>query len=133
MAALAALLVVGGCAVQEREPSTSSLPAPAVTAAPTEPETLAFADDEADGAVPAQAPQADAGSAAAFTVVTDTATVGIHSAPDHVYTRLGTLQPGANVLATGRTVDVDGIGWMEIHWRDTLGWVVSAAFAPLGD
>ncbi len=101
-----------------------------------EPDALAFTED-----VPAAAgrpaidgsPAAellDDTEAAAWTVVTDSAQVGVHSAPGTAYTRVGVVSPGETVIATGRRVNADEIRWMEIYWRQRTGWVLEAAFAP---
>lgn len=140
-ALIAGLLVVAGCSIEPIREVQSPPSTPA-----SQPGDLAFAsagssDTEGASAVgtdavagdPAVSPaSSDAieGEAAAFTVATDTATVGVYSAPDPVYTLLDTLGPGDNVLGTGRRVDVDGVTWMEITWRETTAWALAGAFAP---
>ncbi len=64
--------------------------------------------------------------------ITDSARIGVHSAPDTIYTRIGVLEPGAGVLGTGRRVATNDAEWMEINWGDATGWVLAAAFAPAG-
>lgn len=131
-AACFASLIAGlsGCGIAPLQDVTEP-PAPAVD----QPDALAFAED---GSIIAGRPRLDATPAAqllddsepaAWTVVTDSAQVGVHSAPDDVYTRLGVLDPGAVVLATGRRVVAEGVRWMEIHWRQRTGWVMEAVLA----
>ncbi len=99
------------------------------------PDALAFSEaPPADGRPPIDGSPAaaalDTEDPAAWTVVTDSAQVGVHSAPDTEYTRLGVVGPGETVIATGRRVDAGGVRWMEIHWRTGTGWVVENAFTP---
>lgn len=67
----------------------------------------------------------------AWTVATSDASIGVHSAPDYLFTRLGVLGPGDNAIGTGRRVASGAISWMEIRWGDATAWVTEAAFAPL--
>lgn len=121
-----AALALSACSfqpVREAEPAPQGEP----------PAALAFDGDAAEAA---DAEGASAGGsgilddvpAGAYELATDTATVGVHSAPDTVYTRLGVLEPGSKVLTTGRRAMVDGRTWMEIGWQDSVGWVLEAFF-----
>lgn len=120
------------------------------SSSPAEPATLAFNDpvaepeSAADTRVnqPATADDEPARSTSAgeflderepgaWTVATSDATIGVHSAPDYLFTRLGVLGPGENVIGTGRRVATDAVSWMEIRWGDATAWVTEAAFAPL--
>lgn len=124
-----------GCTITPIEEVQSPTPIPV---ADTRPEQLAF--DESDTTDPAAAPVAteplsssallDEVAAAPWTQITDSARIGVHSAPDVLYTRLGVLEPGAGVLATGRLVETNGVVWMEIRWSDATAWVVQTGFAP---
>lgn len=121
--------LVAGCSIEPVREVAG--PTPAV-----EPAELAFTDDTATpdstttggAGDPAEVEQTEA---AAHTVVTDAAVVGVHSGPDILYTRLGALGPGDNVLTTGRLVDVQGIAWMEVNWRGETAWMIAGALAPL--
>ncbi|MEM7288217.1 MAG: hypothetical protein AAF480_17855 [Actinomycetota bacterium] len=110
-----------------------------------EPAVLAF-DDPVDEQPPAAEPagtadepvrRADAEDfleerePSAWTVATSDASIGVHSAPGYLYTRLGVLGPGENVIGTGRRVATDAVNWMEIRWGDATAWVTEAAFTPL--
>lgn len=68
---------------------------------------------------------------AAWTVATTDAGVGVHSAPDHRYTRMGVLGPGDNVIGTGRSVATGTVRWIEIRWGDDTAWVIEAALGPV--
>ena len=137
-ALVAGLLVLAGCSIEPIREVQSPTSTPAA-----QPDALAFAADRAPAAPAATDADTNSiaadtvassvdvqGEAAAFTVATDTATVGVYSGPDPLYTLLDTLGPGDNVLATGRQIDVDGIMWMEINWRETTAWALAGAFAP---
>lgn len=118
------------------------------SSAPSQPAVLAFDDPVEDSAAPAE-PADPAGpddeplrrtsaeefleelEPSAWTVATSDASVGVHSAPDYLYTRLGVLGPGENVIGTGRRVATDAVSWMEIRWGDSTAWVLEAAFTPL--
>lgn len=121
------------------------------TSSPSEPAVLAFEDAVAEPQAAANdqpvrqlaaaddEPQRQASTAdflderepGAWTVATSDASVGVHSAPDYLFTRLGILSPGDNVIGTGRRVATDAVGWMEIRCGDATAWVTEAAFAPL--
>ena len=118
------------------------------SSAPSEPAVLAFDDpveepaapvETDDTATPENEPERrtsaeeflDEREPSAWTVATSDASVGVHSAPDYLYTQLGVLGPGENVIGTGRRVATDAVSWMEIRWGDSTAWVLEAAFAPL--
>lgn len=111
-----------------------------------QPQTLAFADDGADNEASSTEPIVgnDAGTSGLLTQSADPAlivpagpwisrpestTVGVHSAPGSLYTRLGSLEAGGGVIATGRRVDTAGVLWMEINWNDARAWVNEAPFS----
>lgn len=133
-------LAVGGCSATPTENAQTPDPTPAA------PAVLAFEDSDpapeppsdtiASTATSASAPAAsvllDDGQAGAWQQITDDAVIGVHSAPDTVYTRLGVLEPGAGVVGTGRLADTGGTIWMEINWGEATAWVLAAAFAPAG-
>lgn len=144
-ALVAGLTVVGvGCTITPSEEVQSPTPVRSNSTG-IEPETLAFNDEPDTVSEPAVEPVSvsaaiePAGSSslleiqapAAFLQITDSARIGVHSAPDAIYTRIGILEPGAGVLATGRRADVGGIIWMEISCGDATGWVVEAASPQL--
>ena len=121
------------------------------TSSPSEPAALAFQDPVVEPQQAAEAqPDTEPATAqdeperrtsadefleerepGAWTVATSDASVGVHSAPDYLYTRLGILSPGDNVIGTGRRIATDAVSWMEIRWGDATAWVTEAAFAPL--
>ena len=121
------------------------------TSSTDEPATLAFTNPVAASDVEAAAPQVrdlataddeparqtsageflDEREPGAWTVATSDASIGVHSAPDYLFTRLGILGPGENVIGTGRRVATDAVSWMEIRWGDATAWVIEAAFTPL--
>jgi len=123
-------MVISGCSI---EPVRQVQP-PAPGVAANEPTDLAFAvSDEPDvGATTTDAAGAGPiqGEAGAFTVRADETAVGVYSGPDSLYTLLDTLEPGGNVLATGREIDADGTRWIEINWRETTAWSTANAFEP---
>ena len=116
-------LLVAGCSftpIREVESTRDDTPAD------TEPAVLAFDDETTtqtaetagtgDGGVadePARTPAAAAfleeRESGAWTVATSEATIGVHSAPDYLYTRLGVLGPGDSVIGTGRRVATDAV------------------------
>lgn len=114
--------------------------------APPQPQTLAFADDGGDGEASATEPVAGNAEVTSGVLAQSTdpalivpagpwisgpesTTVGVHSAPDSLYTRLGSLNAGDGVIATGRRVDTAGVIWMEINWNDASAWVNEAPFS----
>ena len=130
---------VSACSFEPiRQVERSSEPAP-------EPVVLAFDDPVTDPATDTEVATADdepVRTAApdefleerepgAWTVATSDASIGVHSAPGYLYTRLGVLGPGENVIGTGRRVATDAVSWMEIRWGDATAWVTEAAFTPL--
>jgi hypothetical protein len=146
--AVVGLLVIGvGCTAT---PIREATPTPSASSQ-GQPDALAFTDD-ADtaseaGAATAQdsaqsnsrATTAQAASrlletveAGAWVQITDSARIGVHSAPDSLYTRVGLIEPGAGVLGTGRGVSTADADWMEINWGDATGWVLATAFARPG-
>lgn len=133
-ALVAGLALVGaGCTITPIQEVQSPTPVRSVTTG-TEPETLAF-NDETEPASATIEPARNSAlleelAASAWVQITDSARIGVHSAPDTLYTRIEILEPAAGVLATGRRADVAGIVWMEISWGDATGWAIEAAFSP---
>lgn len=88
---------------------------PAIGLAAQAPPSLAFVDQSV-------APSAG-------TIAAGAGTVGVHSAPDVLYTRLGAVTAGDAVGLTGNRADVDGEEWAEIIWADSTGWIPTSALA----
>lgn len=55
--------------------------------------------------------------------------VGVHSAPDRLFTRLGEIAAGEAVGLTGNRAGVDGEEWAEIIWADNTAWIPTNALA----
>jgi hypothetical protein len=134
--ALGLTIGAAGCTITPLEEVQSPTPVPV---ADDQPQRLAFDEtDDVDAAdtVPATTDAVSSSTlldevdAAPWTQITDSARIGVHSAPDVLYTRLGVLEPGAGVLATGRRVETNDVVWMEIRWDDTTAWVIQTGFAP---
>lgn len=121
------------------EPATLAFNDPVVETEAVETEAVARTQPVSDPATAADEPgrQTSAGEfleerePGAWAVATSDASIGVHSAPDYLFTRLGILGPGENVIGTGRRVATDAVSWMEIRWGDATAWVIEAAFTPL--
>jgi hypothetical protein len=118
-AVLAAALMAGcGAGADEGDRSVQppgAVPGPTIGLAEEPPSSLAFVDQTV-------APSTG-------TIAADAGTVGVHSAPDRLYTRLGELPAGDTVGLTGNRAGVDGEEWAEIIWADSTAWVPASALA----
>lgn len=113
-AALIAGCGAGGGEGRSMEPSTT-VPGPTIGLAEEAPASLAFVDQSV-------APSTG-------TIAAGAGTVGVHSAPDRLYTRLGEIGAGDTVGLTGNRAGVDGEEWAEIIWADSTAWIPTSALA----
>lgn len=110
---------MAGCSAGDGEDRSAepltSVPGPTIGLAEEVPASLAFVDQSV-------APSTG-------TIAADAGTVGVHSAPDRLFTRLGDLDAGATVGLTGNRAGVDGEEWAEIIWADSTAWIPTSALA----
>jgi hypothetical protein len=118
-AVLAAALVTGcgggGTGEDRSVQPLTSVPGPTIGLAEEVPASLAFVDQSV-------APSTG-------TVAADAGTVGVHSAPDRLYTRLGEIPAGDAVGLTGNRAGVDGEEWAEIIWADSTAWIPTSVLS----
>lgn len=96
--------------------SSAAVPGPTIGLAEPAPASLGFVDRSVAPSTGTIGPGSDA--------------VGVHSAPDPLYTRLGQVGSGDRVGLTGNRAEVDGQEWAEIIWLDHTGWIPASALAP---